>query len=33
MAAALLAIIRVIVLFMVIEKKLVQGLAGGAIKG
>jgi multiple sugar transport system permease protein len=33
MAAALLAIIPVIVLFMVIEKKLVQGLAGGAIKG
>lgn len=33
MAAALLAIIPVIVLFMLIEKQLVQGLAGGAVKG
>ena len=33
MAAALLAILPVILLFMVIEKQLVQGLAGGAVKG
>ncbi|GAK55845.1 binding-protein-dependent transport systems inner membrane component [Candidatus Vecturithrix granuli] len=33
MGAALLAIIPVILLFMVIEKQLVQGLAGGAVKG
>jgi multiple sugar transport system permease protein len=33
MAAALLAIIPVIILFMLIEKQLVQGLAGGAVKG
>ena len=33
MAAALLAIIPVILLFMLIEKQLVQGLAGGAVKG
>ncbi len=33
MAAALLAIIPVVFLFMLIEKQLVQGLAGGAVKG
>ena len=33
MAAALMAIIPVILLFMVIEKQLVQGLAGGSVKG
>ena len=33
MAAALLAIIPVILLFMIIEKQLVYGLAGGAVKG
>jgi multiple sugar transport system permease protein len=33
MAAALLAIIPVIILFMFIEKQLVHGLAGGAVKG
>lgn len=33
MAAALLALIPVIILFMLIEKQLVQGLAGGAVKG
>ncbi|MDY0093402.1 MAG: carbohydrate ABC transporter permease [Candidatus Vecturithrix sp.] len=33
MGAALLAIIPVILLFMLIEKQLVQGLAGGAVKG
>ena len=33
MAAALLAIIPVIILFMIIEKQLVYGLAGGAVKG
>ena len=33
MAAALLAIIPVILLFMLIEKQLVEGLAGGAVKG
>jgi multiple sugar transport system permease protein len=33
MAAALLAVIPVILLFMLIEKQLVQGLAGGAVKG
>ncbi len=33
MAAALLAVIPVIILFMLIEKQLVQGLAGGAVKG
>jgi multiple sugar transport system permease protein len=33
MAASLLAIIPVIILFILIEKQLVQGLAGGAIKG
>lgn len=33
MAAALLAIIPVILLFMLIEKQLVHGLAGGAVKG
>jgi len=33
MAASLLAIIPVIVLFMLIEKQLVKGLAGGAVKG
>jgi multiple sugar transport system permease protein len=33
MAAALLAIIPVILLFLAIEKQLIKGLAGGAIKG
>lgn len=33
MAAALLALIPVVILFMLIEKQLVQGLAGGAVKG
>ncbi|MBD3308905.1 ABC transporter permease subunit [candidate division KSB3 bacterium] len=33
MAAALLAVIPVILLFMLIEKQLVQGLAGGSVKG
>ncbi len=33
MAAALLALIPVVLLFLLIEKELVQGLAGGAIKG
>ncbi|GAK52300.1 binding-protein-dependent transport systems inner membrane component [Candidatus Moduliflexus flocculans] len=33
MAAALLALIPVIILFMLIEKQLVSGLAGGAVKG
>ena len=33
MAAALLALIPVVLLFMLIEKQLVQGLAGGAVKG
>lgn len=33
MASALLAMIPVIILFLVIEKQLVQGLAGGAVKG
>lgn len=33
MAAALLAIIPVVILFMLIEKQLVHGLAGGAVKG
>jgi multiple sugar transport system permease protein len=32
MAAALLAIIPVVILFMLIEKQLVHGLAGGAVK-
>lgn len=33
MAASILAIIPVVVLFMYIEKNLVSGLAGGAVKG
>lgn len=33
MAASLLAIIPVILLFMLIEKQLVKGLSGGALKG
>lgn len=33
MAAALMAVIPVIILFMLIEKQLVEGLAGGAVKG
>ena len=33
MAAAFLALIPVVILFMVIEKELVQGLSGGAVKG
>jgi len=33
MAASLLAIIPVVLLFMLIERRLVQGLAGGAVKG
>jgi ABC-type glycerol-3-phosphate transport system permease component len=33
MAAAFLALIPVVILFMIIEKELVQGLAGGAVKG
>lgn len=33
MAAAILALIPVVILFMFIERELVQGLAGGAIKG
>ncbi|WP_369017955.1 carbohydrate ABC transporter permease [Thermatribacter velox] len=33
MAAALLALLPVVFLFLFIEKELVQGLAGGAIKG
>lgn len=33
MASALLALIPVVILFLMIEKELVQGLAGGAIKG
>ena len=33
MAAALLALIPVIILFMLIERQLVSGLAGGAVKG
>ena len=32
MAAAFLALIPVVILFMIIEKELVQGLAGGAVK-
>jgi multiple sugar transport system permease protein len=33
MAASLLALIPVVILFMLIEKQLVKGLAGGALKG
>ena len=33
MAAAILALIPVVILFMFIEKDLVKGLAGGAVKG
>ncbi len=33
MAAALLAVIPVILLFLLIERQLIRGLAGGAIKG
>lgn len=33
MAAAILALIPVVILFMFIERELVQGLAGGAVKG
>ncbi len=33
MAASLLAILPVVILFLVIEKKLVEGLASGAVKG
>ncbi|MCX6090461.1 MAG: carbohydrate ABC transporter permease [Candidatus Atribacteria bacterium] len=33
MAAAFLALIPVVILFMLIERELVQGLAGGAVKG
>lgn len=33
MAASLLSIIPIIILFMLIEKQLVQGLASGAVKG
>ncbi len=32
-AASLFAVAPVIILFILIEKQLVQGLAGGAIKG
>ncbi|MEN3186408.1 MAG: carbohydrate ABC transporter permease [Atribacterota bacterium] len=33
MASAILALIPVVILFMFIERELVQGLAGGAVKG